>query len=151
MAAMSELSLTDASLQPNEVTLDALRSWLMQASYDVELDDDGDLVVRDETVCLVAIQGDVVTLRATYTLDEGRSAGELLLLANEINAQYRFLKAFLRPDTARMWFQYDVPFRGGLAKRHFLAALRKFLHLPPIALEDVQHQDFAQWSAMAKQ
>lgn len=130
---MPEELITQDNLS-KETLKSALDAAMMDASYDNE----GDLRVRERVNCFIfpnEERKDRVQLLASFRFKPETSELERLRCANRINDEYIIVRAVVgKNDILR--FTWDIPIAGGISKKAFVLAVKRFCSIPHEAIMD---------------
>jgi hypothetical protein len=114
---------------------ESLKSVLDAAFMETFYDDDGDLKVKEGVNCFVFLEKDRIQLMAAFGFKP--DASELLRLqaVNRINAEYIIVKAIVGKNDSLI-FSWDIPIAGGISKKAFVLAVKRFCSIPYNAVAD---------------
>lgn len=130
--------MTDELITPDNLSKELLKSVLDTAFMETSYDSDGDLKVKDRVNCLVLPnmeRKDRVQLNAFFGFKAGTSELQRLQAVNRINTEYIIVKTVVgKNDTLR--FTWDIPIAGGITKKAFVLALKRFCSIPHDAVAD---------------
>jgi hypothetical protein len=130
--------MTDELITPDNLSKELLKSVLDAAFMETSFDSDGDLKVKEGVNCFVLPneeRKDRVQLMALFGFKP--EASELLRLqaVNRINAEYIIVRAVVgKNDTLR--FTWDIPIAGGITKKAFVLAVKRFCSIPHNSVAD---------------
>ena len=130
--------MTDELITTENLSKELLKATLDAAFMDACFDSDGDLKVKEGLNCLIfpnEERKDRVQLMAIFGFKP--EASELLRLqaVNRINAKYIIVRAVVaKNDTLR--FTWDIPIAGGITKKAFVLAVKRFCSIPHDAITD---------------
>lgn len=129
---MSAELITSENLS-KELLKSVLDDAYMQASYD----SDGDIVVTDGINCIVLPSKDKSRVLLTCQFGFDPEASELLKLqaVNRINSEYVLVRAFVLEEN-HLRFSYDIPINGGITKKAFVLAVKRFCGIPRDAVKE---------------
>jgi hypothetical protein len=125
-------NMKDELITPDNLSKELLKSVLDAAYMETSFDNEGDIRVKEQQVtCFVfpnQERKDRVELMALFDLKP--EASELLRLqaANRINAKYIIVRAYISND--RLLFTWDIPIAGGITKKAFVLAVKRFCSIP---------------------
>ena len=130
--------MTDELITQDNLSKELLKSVLDAAFMETSFDDDGDLKVKDAVSCFVfpnLERKDKVQLLAIFGFKS--EASELLRLqaVNRINEKYIIVKA-VAGNNDQLRFSWDIPIAGGITKKAFVIALKRFCSIPHDAVAD---------------
>ncbi len=135
--------MPDELIGPENLTKDLLKSIFDAAMMDVEVDDEGDLFVRDASIGCYVLPSDAkdrIRLLAFFKQNENVSHQDKLEVANEINRQYVFVRVAVLSN-GRVSFDCDIPVSGGLTKKALVMVTKRFLSIPRPAIQDCDTKD----------
>ncbi len=123
--------MKDELITPDNLSKELLKSVLDAAYMETSFDNEGDIRVKEQVTCFVfpnQERKDRVELMALFDLKP--EASELLRLqaANRINAKYIIVRAYISND--RLLFTWDIPIAGGITKKAFVLAVKRFCSIP---------------------
>lgn len=99
----------------NQLSDDVLKSIFDAAFIDTEVDEDGDLIVKDDMS--VWVQGmpekDCFSFTAFFKADAGHGREKLLEACNAFNEGFLGLKASVMDDHESLCFNYALLMKGG--------------------------------------
>jgi putative sensory transduction regulator len=130
--------MTDELITPENLSKEMIKATLDAAMMDTSYDSDGDILVKDIINVWVlpnAERKDRIKLLSIFGFEPGASRLDRLECVNKINSEYIVVKAFVgQKDTIR--FDYDILVAGGITKKAFILALKRFCSIPrPAAAE----------------
>ena len=130
--------MTDELITPENLSKELLKSVLDAAYMETSFDKDGDLIVKEKVRCFVfpnQERKDRVQLLAMFGFKP--EAPELLRLqaVNQINKEYIIVKAVIEKNDT-LAFYWDIPIAGGITKKAFVLALKRFCSIPHSAVAD---------------
>ncbi|GAB2940726.1 hypothetical protein GCM10027280_31560 [Micromonospora polyrhachis] len=127
--------MAGGTLDPEDVTTEGLRRIFDSAYLETSLDDDGDLVVRDNYRVLVLPRenGERIRLMSMFGVDPDSALEDRLQLANKINDVMVLVRASVT-ERGSFCFDCDITVTGGLPIRTFMATFRRFLRCMEEAL-----------------
>lgn len=130
--------MTEELITPENLSKELLKAVLDAALMDTTYDKDGDLVVEDRVNCYVLVsqqRKDRVRLMALFRFKSEASEIERLQSVNRINDEYIIVRAVVgKNDTLR--FTWDIPIAGGITKKAFAIAVKRFCSIPHEAIAD---------------
>ena len=130
--------MTDELITTENLSKELLKSILDAAFMDTSFDSEGDLKVREGLNCFVLPnkeRKDRVHLMAIFGFKPETSEVARLQAANRINDEYIIVKAVVgKNDTLR--FTWDIPIAGGITKRAFVLAVKRFCSIPQQSIAD---------------
>ena len=130
--------MTDELITPENLSKELLKSILDAAFFDTFLSEEGDIQVKDSIHCWVLPNPehkDRIRLLAIFGFAPGASQLQRLECVNKINNEYIIVKAVVgQKDTLR--FEYDIMVAGGITKKAFVLAVKRFCSIPRSALAE---------------
>lgn len=124
--------MTDELITTENLSKELLKSALDAALLDTSYDADGDLRVKENINCWVfpnAERKDRIKLMALFGFEPGSSPIQRLECVNNINREYIVVKAIVdQRDMLR--FEYDILIAGGITKKAFVLAVKRFCSIP---------------------
>lgn len=106
----------------------------METSFSTE----GDLKVKEQCTCWIFPEEERknrVQLQALFGFKPESSELQRLQAVNRINAEYNIVRANVgKNDTLR--FTWDIPIAGGITKKAFVLAVKRFCPIPHDAVND---------------
>lgn len=130
--------MTEELITPGNLTKELLKDALDAALMDTSYDADGDLRVRDRVNCLVMPneeRKDRIQLIALFGFKPETSELERLRAGNRINTEYIIVRAIVGKRD-NLIFTWDLPVNGGLTKKAFVLAVKRFCAIPHAAVAD---------------
>lgn len=130
--------MTEELITPENLTKELLKDALDAAFMDTSYDADGDLRVRDRVNCLVMPneeRKDRIQLIALFGFKPETSELERLRAVNRINTEYIIVRAIMGKRD-NLIFTWDLPVNGGLTKKAFVLAVKRFCAIPHAAVAD---------------
>ena len=127
--------MADEFITPENLSKELLKSTLDAALMDTSYDNDGDILVK-ETISVWILPNverkDRIKLLSIFGFEAAASHLQRLECVNRINSEYIVVKAYLGPkDTLR--FDYDILVSGGITKKAFVLAVKRFCSIPRAA------------------
>lgn len=138
--------MTEELITPENLSQELLKTILEAAYMDVSIDADGDLKVRDKCVCFVVPnqeRKDNVQLQSIFRFKENTTELERLRVLNRINNGYIIVKATMSDNSTALVFRWDIPISGGITRKAFVLALKRFCSIPHAALSDCTTNEVA--------
>jgi len=127
--------MTDELITPDNLSKEMLKATLDAALMDTSYDKDGDILVKDVISVWVlpnAERKDRIKLLSIFGFEPSASQLQRLECVNKINSEYIVVKAYVgQKDTLR--FDYDIMVAGGVTKKAFVLAVRRFCSIPRAA------------------
>jgi len=134
--------MTDELITPENLSKEMLKSVLDSAFMETSYDSDGDLKVRDRVNCFVLPneeRKDRVQLLALFGFKPEATELQRLQGVNRINAEYIIVRAVVgKNDLLR--FTWDIPIAGGITKKAFVLAVKRFCAIPHEAIADCANE-----------
>jgi hypothetical protein len=110
---------------PEDISIEALRGLFETAMFDVRLDADGDLVVRDHyRVFVTARKNRPIRFVCVFGFRDNASEEAKSDLCRRINERLIIIRASVHEAT--LVIDWYLPTRGGVAKKAIVMALRQF-------------------------
>lgn len=127
--------MTDDLITPDNVSKELLLSLFDAAFMEASLDDDGDVVVRDECMCIVVPSKEKKKIRLLTIFRFSPSTTEVQQLAavNEINKGYVIVKATVGKG-GRLFLEYDLALDGGVTRKAVVLLVKRFCSIPRAAI-----------------
>ena len=130
--------MAEELIAPDNLSKEYLKSIFDAAFMDTSYDSDGDLKVQEGLNCYVFPEQerkDRVRLMTMFRFKP--EASELLRLqaVNRINTQYIIVKASAS-ESGMLVFNWDIPITGGITKKAFVLAVKRFCSIPHDAVAD---------------
>lgn len=130
--------MADELITPDNLSKELLKSVLDTAFMDTSYDGDGDLVVKEGPRCFVfpdKERKNRVNLMVAFGFEPETSELQRLQAVNKINREYLIVRAFVTSrDT--LHFTWDIPIDGGITKKAFVLAVKRFCSIPHLAVAD---------------
>ena len=130
--------MSEELITPDNLTKEYLKSIFDAAFMDTCYDDDGDLKVKERINCFVLPdkdRKDRVRLMTMFGFKPDTSELLRLQAVNRINAGYLIVKANVAENDTLM-FTWDIPIAGGITKKAFVLAVKRFCFIPHDAIDD---------------
>lgn len=129
--------MTDELITPENLSKEMLKSVLDAAFMETSFDNDGDLKVKERCSCFVFPneKKDKVQFYTRFGFKSGASELQRLQAVNRINAEYIIVKAVVRKNDV-LGFEWDIPIAGGITKKAFVLAVKRFCSIPHDAVAD---------------
>lgn len=126
-------------LTPETVSKEALKTALDAAFIDASFDNDGDLWAKDDIRCYIFLneRKDRIRLYSMFGIKEGSNRLDSLQLANEINSQYRVVRAYVDFEKSSLRFDFEILLSGGVTLKNFVLSLKRFCSIPRAAITDL--------------
>jgi hypothetical protein len=130
--------MTEELITPENLSKELLKSILDTAFMETYYDSEGDLKVKEAVNCFVfpnLERKDRVRLIAVFGFKPEASELQRLQAVNRINAEFIIVRAVVgKNDTLQ--FNWDIPIAGGITKKAFVLALKRFCSIPHEAVAD---------------
>ncbi len=130
--------MTDELITPENLSKELLSSVLNAAFMDLSYDDEGDIRVQEDISCWVlpgVESKDRIKFLALFRFEPDASEVARLECINKINQEYFLVKAVVG-DNDNLSFEYDMFVAGGITKKAFVLALKRFCSIPRSAIAD---------------
>jgi hypothetical protein len=130
--------MTEELITPDNLSKEYLKSIFDAAFMETSYDKDGDLKVKEGLNCFVfPEQGRKDRVRLMVMFSFKPDASELLRLqaVNRINSEYIIVKATVAENDTLV-FVWDIPIVGGITKKAFVLAVKRFCSIPRDAVAD---------------
>ena len=129
--------MTEELITPDNLSKELMKSVLDAAFMDTSYDNDGDLMVKDGLNCYIFTSKNKDRVRLLTQFGFKPEASELLWLqaVNRINREYVIVKAILNKNNS-LQFAWDIPIAGGITKKAFILAVKRFCSIPHDAVSD---------------
>lgn len=126
-------------LTPESISKENLKAALDAAFIDASFDSDGDLVIKDDVRCFVFIheKKDAIRLYSRFGIKENTPDLQQLQLANDINIQYRIIRAYVPPERLTLCLDFEILLNGGITMKNFIMAVKRFCSIPRDAIRDL--------------
>jgi hypothetical protein len=125
--------MTEELITQDNLSKELLKSTLEAAYMETSYDSVGDLKVKDRVTCFVLDRKDRVHLQAYFRFKPEATELARLQAVNRINLQYVIVRAIMGKDDACI-FTWDIPIIGGITKKAFVLALKRFCSIPHEAI-----------------
>ena len=127
--------MLDELITENNLSKELLKGVLDAAFMNTSFDSDGDLMVKEDINCWVFASKEHgrITLLSLWGFKSGVSQSQRLECVNQINKDYIVVKAIVG-DNNSFRFEYDIPVTGGITKKAFILALKRFCSIPRTAV-----------------
>jgi hypothetical protein len=129
--------MAEELINQDNLSKEFLKSVLDAAYMDAVIDEDGYLVVRDEG-CFIFISkanDRIGLLTGWFDFEPSASQLQKLEFVNQINNEYVMVRAVVRKD-GNLQFGFDISVAGGITKKAFVVAVKRFCSLPRLAIRD---------------
>jgi Putative bacterial sensory transduction regulator len=130
MLTLRECPMVTDFFTPDNLSREALLATFDAAMFDVKVDEDGDLLVRETFHVLVAPTSKKSYIRFTCFFEVRPDAGNeaAIALCNRINDILIVIRASMH-DATSLVVDWYLPVTGGIGKKTVVLALRKFTEL----------------------
>lgn len=127
--------MTGELITPDNVSKELLKSILDDALFETSYDSDGDIKVEEDISfwVLPSKEQGRIKLLANFGFLPDCPREERLEVVNKINRQYIVVKA-TAGDNDLLRFEYDILIAGGITKKAFLLAVKRFASIPKVAI-----------------
>lgn len=128
--------MADDMITAENLSRELLKSVFDAAFMDVAFDSDGDIIVKDGCKCYVLPDKDKrrILLLTQFGFKPSADESEKLMCANKINAEYIMVRAYATDKSLR--FTYDIILDGGITRKAFVFAVKRFCTIPHAAVQD---------------
>jgi hypothetical protein len=129
--------MAEELITQDNLSKELLKSVLDAAYMDAVIDADGDLVVKDEG-CYILINkatDRIGLITGWFAFEPSASEFQKLEFVNRINNGYVMVRAVVRKD-GNLQFCFDISVAGGITKKAFVIAVKRFCSIPPLAIRD---------------
>lgn len=121
--------MVDELIIPEELSGESLHALFDAAMFDVKMDADGDVIVKDKVRVIVsALKGGNIRFLVVFGIKEGISEEQSFALCNRINDNLVIIRAGMH-DPTTMLIDWYLPVAGGITKRAVVLAFRRFTEL----------------------
>jgi len=112
-------------VNPDNICTETLEEIFRQAYFEVSVDDDNDLLIKDTYACFISNCKESIRIATAFQFRKQSSKAQRLELANRINADCETVRATVMAKRTLIidWF---VPIRGGLPAVTLVQAFREF-------------------------
>jgi len=127
--------MSDELITQDNLSKEFLKGILDAAFMNTSFDSDGDLMVREDINCWVLPSKEYgrITLLSLWGFKSGVSQIQRLECVNQINKEYIVVKAIVGNNNS-FRFEYDILIAGGITKKTFILALKRFCSIPRAAV-----------------
>ncbi len=114
-------------LYPENITKEGLRDLFVAAYMDATLDEDGDVLVKEQYRSYLVPASDAAWIRlySPFKSNEAATMEDKLAYANKINADMIVVRTYVT-DKGGFIFEEYLPVEGGITKRALVLATRRF-------------------------
>ena len=114
-------------LYPENITKEGLRDLFVAAYMDASLDEDGDVLVKEQYRSYLVPSNDAAWIRLYSPFKSNPSATleDKLAWANKINADLIVVRTYVAESGGFIFEEY-LPVEGGITKRALVLATRRF-------------------------
>jgi hypothetical protein len=126
-------------ITPENASNELLKSVLDEAYLNATLDSDDTLSVKERCTVFISLNEnkDKLQFATYYTFTPDSSEISRLQLVNKINDQFIIVRAIAQSDDF-LCFSWDIWIEGGLTKKNFILAVRRFGSLPPTIIQNCE-------------
>ncbi|MBC7256982.1 MAG: YbjN domain-containing protein [Chloroflexi bacterium] len=127
--------MSDELVYPQDISKEALLAIYQTAYMDAEIDDDGDILIREDYRHFVFPEEDgrAIHLATFFRSREGAPVEEKLAYANRVNDELVLIRASYT-ERGAFCFDYYIPVQGGITKQAIVLATRRYIALLRSAL-----------------
>lgn len=127
--------MTEELITPDNVSKQLLKSILDDALFETSYDADGDIRVEEDLSfwVLPSKEQGRIKLLANFGFLPDCPREDRLEAVNKINRQYIVVKASVA-DNDILRFEYDILIAGGITRKAFLLAVKRFSSIPKVAI-----------------
>ena len=130
--------MNEELITPENLSTELLKTIFEAAYMNVEIDEDGDLKVREE--CTVYVRPnkklkDRISLLSMYGFKDSSTDVERFECANHINKRIIIVRAYAT-DKGNLYFEYDFLLEGGLTKKSLVLGIKRFASIPRVAVKE---------------
>ena len=132
------ISMFDDLITPENLSKSLLKSVFDGAFMDVLVDEDGDLLVKEDITCFILISEnskDKIRLLTLFGINPTVNPSKVLECVNTINSTYVMTRAF-SDSIERLAFDYHIYIKGGITKKNLVLAVKYFCSIPRQAVEE---------------
>jgi hypothetical protein len=114
-------------IYPENITKEGLRDLFVQAYMDASLDEDGDVLVKEQYRSYLVPSSDAAWIRlySPFKANEQAAQEDKLAYVNKINADLIIVRAYVNQNGGFIFEEY-LPVEGGITKRALVLATRRF-------------------------
>jgi hypothetical protein len=133
---MEGRDMTDEMITTEGLSIATIQQLLNDAYFEVSLDQDGDIVVKDQYRSWVQVppSADCVRFMSQFGAKPEAADVAKIAFANRVNQQLRVPRAYLNQHGG-FTFDHYVYVEGGLPKRNLVQVLRRFMRSLQMALD----------------
>jgi len=127
----------DEFIYPEAITADALKLLFEEAYMEVAVDNDGDLIVKDNYRCYLRPDADgrLISIYAIFGASDGAVEADKLAYINRVNDQVKLIRASVSSN-GKFFFDYYLTVEGGISKRTIVMSVRRFFSCLGSALRE---------------
>lgn len=129
--------MSDDFIYPEGIAADVLKKLFEDAYMDVEVDSDGDLIVKDNYRCYLRPDPDgrLISIYAIFGANQAAASPDKLAYINKVNDQVKLIRASVSAN-GKFFFDYYLSVEGGVSKRAIVLAVRRFFSCLGSALRE---------------
>ncbi|HEU6440236.1 MAG TPA: YbjN domain-containing protein [Terriglobales bacterium] len=129
--------MPDEFIYPEAITADALKLLFEEAYMEVAVDNDGDLIVKDNYRCYLRPDADgrLISIYAIFGASDGAVEADKLAYINRVNDQVKLIRASVSSN-GKFFFDYYLTVEGGISKRTIVMSVRRFFSCLGSALRE---------------
>jgi len=130
--------MNEELITPENLSTELLKTIFEAAYMDVEIDEDGDLKVREE--CTVYIQPNKkyknrIGLLCIFGFKNSSTDTEQFECINRINKKFIIVRAYAT-DKGNLYFEYDFLLEGGITRKTLVLGIKRFASIPRVAIKE---------------
>ena len=129
--------MTEELITPENLSTELLKTIFESAYMNVEIDEDGDLKIKEE--CTVYVRPnkkykDRISLLCMYGFKDSSMDTERLECVNLINRKFIITRAYAT-DKGNLCFEYDFLLEGGITRKTLVLGIKRFASIPRVAVK----------------
>jgi hypothetical protein len=131
--------MQDDLITPENLSKELLMQVLDAAYMDTSYDSDGDIRVKEQCSCYVQpnlTARDRIRLAAFFGFKPEVPFARRLEFVNTVNGDYAMVRAVAVPESDGLVFDWYIPIAGGLTKKSFVLAVKRFCTIPHSAINE---------------
>jgi hypothetical protein len=130
--------MPDELITPDNLSKELMYEILDAAYMEPKYDEDGDLQVKDRCTCIVMPSDakDRIRLLTVFGFKPETPREARLEFVNKVNSDYALVRAAVGASDDTLYFDYYIPTAGGITKKAFVLALKRFCAIPHEAVKD---------------
>lgn len=131
--------MSEELITPENLSKELLKATMDAAFIESSYDSDGDIKVRDVIVCWVLPNvetKDRIKFLAQFGFQPTATQMQRLECVNKINSEYILLKTVVGSKNNVLRVEYDLLVTGGITKKAFVYALKRFCSIPRAAISE---------------